>query len=148
MDYLRKIEKALTEREKRIRMLESTLIKSKLENELNRRGALSANLVAEYLAPFVRWDGQKMIVVDEEGKKRVKAVKGEDGRVYTEEMSVGDLVEEFLGANPHLLPQEEPESESEEEDIEARYRAALEESRRRGRPTGEMLKWMVKRYSK
>jgi len=143
-------EKLIAEKDEKIRRMEKLLVKSMIENELNRRGALSVPLVAEYLSAFVRWDGQKAIAVDEEGKKRLKVVKGEDGHFRTEEMGVRDLVDEYLTANPHLLPQQEEgkaEGEGEaEREIEARYKAAMDESRRRGKPTGEMLKLLAQKY--
>jgi hypothetical protein len=146
---MKALERKLTEKERHIRSLEREVVRSKLLNELNRRGVLSADLVADYLEGFVKLEGDRVVVLDEKGNPRLKAVRDAAGRFQMTEMGVEDLIDEFLEANPHLLPQEGSEEENEEDAaLEEQYRRALEESRKRGWPTSEMLKLMVKKYGK
>jgi len=145
-----KLEEELKVSERRVVELERALIKERLRGELLRRNARTPDLIAEYLAEFVRYDDGDLVVLDEDGYPRVKILPDEEGRYHPIPVEIEDLVDEFLEANPHFLSEEEAEEEPEQvdRDLEERYREAMEEARRHGRPTGDFIKLMAKKYAK
>ena len=146
---MEKLEKELLAAQKRAEELAYRLVKERLRGELLRRGARSVDLIAEYLSDAVRYDGGEFVVLDEEGNPRVRIISDGEGRYRPVPVTVEELVDEFLENNPHLLLSESSESESEEgdgDDLERQYEAAMEEAMRKGRPTGEFIKLMARRY--
>ena len=106
----KEIEKQTKEAETLKAELELERIDNALKYELERLRASSSDLIAMGLRQFVKMDNdRKPMVVNEQGEPRVKTVEyTEDGvkRFRTDDMAIGDLVEEFLQKeeNQHFLP--------------------------------------------
>jgi hypothetical protein len=151
---------------------ESATIQSELEREridtallyeLEKHRAMSPDILTLKLRGRVKLNSQRQpIVVNEQGEPRVKTVEYvQDGvkRFRTEDMTIGDLVTEFLNAkeNQHFLPASPKEGSGGrggqplDRNVarDADYRAKMEEAVKKGQgATEEFLKLWQEKYKK
>jgi len=144
----------ISERDQRIKSLESKLITSTIFAELKTQRIKSPDIMALHLAKFVKLDeGDNPVVVDENGnpQRRAEQITDADGNSKVEwvDLTVSDLLNETLDRDEfqHFRADYQPEVESDEQSIsDEEYRQAFDEARKQGHVDGRFLRALRKRY--
>jgi hypothetical protein len=145
----------LKERNERITQLETLVKQQALEADLHNRNARSPSMIARNLAKSLILGADNTLkVIDENGfvrrNFRTTITEAGDARFESYEMTIPELVAEFLNKPEHTHFHGDYQAETEKKSrsvSEEEYQRLLVEAQKAGRVTEEFLRAYTQKYS-